>query len=515
MAYLYVHELLCVRATDGQSQQMTQGGMLAASLSSLDDGQADVALRVDLRPSSSFGKECLSGLMKLEAEALAAQLSFSTAIAACVDADRAADAAHAKAEELKQNLGKGAKSEDQDAASHARMTADEAKRLQDAAATQKAAAIQCLEEAQGCLLSEHTRLTSNVLVEESHKCRAMFSTVVAETHRTVTQVADEAIRCGTVEGAAKREAQLRCDEARAELQQMWSRIDPNIERDRKRDTKRIGTLWPEIAEGWNPVLVNGLKGFPTPAPVPGYVYPEHTRLPRRGPRLHHIARYQVGDRMLVHDASGSLTAARVTGVEFADAALPPRLSGKGGREAVYQLHSDSTSTTWARTAPKWVNETQLSPRRTGTKGLVGLRSAPGWKHIWPQGLSFEESRRRALLDLKRRAALETKEANEALQQRAAPHSMAHPGALTHRPLTNAAGISPRAPPMPRPASARESGSRTTRDNRAQPCLRRPHSATPRNEGNANGGGSWGSDSASVASPRASLRPGSARRGAVG
>ena len=439
---------------------------------------SDFNLKLDLAPDPAVPQH----LVKLEADVAVAEAECRAASDSVAAAERAATAAVAASEAAQSGLGKKPSAEELEAAAAAEQAANDACKARNAIVLGQSTVNQRFNDVRQRLVREHAKLTAQVNVDDSRVFRAVYKTVVDETQAVMSQVKEEAERNNVVREAAKLEVRHRREDEQAELEEMWAIIDPHHERDKKRGIDQFGPFWHLATHGdWSPSVVVGVKRFPEPPLVSGYPYPEHTTV---DPELkaHRVAKYVVGDRMLLQDGHHSdLTAVEIQRVELADKALKPKAQrADDGPEAVYLVQADSTATTFARGyPPRWVNEAGLTPRIAGRQGKIGLRGGMGWARIWPQNRSFEADRMYALQEIERRLAYE-RAAKKVHEERVAagllppraPHSAR---ATTTRP---AAAVPPMAA---RPASARSA--HVTRPGSANmshaPMQSRPHSATIR------------------------------------
>jgi len=126
-----------------------------------------------------------------------------------------------------------------------------------------------------------------------------------------------------------------------------------------------------------------------------------------------IARFQAGDAVVVDTnpskGLGGLRSAEIQRVELANPNYAPKPI-TDDPEPVYLLKLDSTQTTYARTSPRWVRESKIHKRPTGTQWDAWQAARPKWDRVWEEDKEFdelaekqsEENVKRTLRDVNRR-----------------------------------------------------------------------------------------------------------------
>jgi hypothetical protein len=462
----------------------------------------DFALRVELAAAPAGSPRVLRGFAEYEADILVALRECEAFTEAMASAERAAIEAAAAWGASQSNLSKKPTPTELEAINLAERTAKSASDARDALVLGQRAATSRFDGAQARMVREYQRLTSELDIEDMKVLRGIYRQIFAQTQTAVSEAIDEALRTDSVREAAHQAAMHRKEDENAEMEEMRRICDPHLERDRKRST--VLSLH---TDEWSKSIAIGKSGFPPAPAVQGYPYPEHTVIPNL--KLHRIAKYMVGDKVVLRDGHGGLTAVHVHGVEMADKALKPKPQREDVPEAVYLVRNDSTTSAEARGRSQWVNEERLSPRVRGRPGVIGLRgNLLGWARIWPQNRTFEANRLYALHDIERKLR-DVKAAEKANAQRVAAGLLQPKPPLMSRPST-ATSAPPAVPPLAqRPASARERGMRPESARHVE-VLRRPHSATVRSAPDGAGDVSTTRTPVAPAMPADPLRPATPR-----
>ena len=458
----------------------------------------DFALRVELAAAHAGSPRVLRGFAEYEADILVALRECEAFTEAMASAERAAIEAAAAWGASQSNLSKKPTPAELEAINMAERAAKSANDARDALVPGQRAATSRFIVAQARMVREYQRLTSELDIEDTKVLRGIYRQIFAETQTAVSEAIDEALRADSVREAASLAARHRIEDENAEMEEMRRICDPHLERDRKRSA--VLSLH---TNEWSKSVAVGKSGFPPAPAVQGFPYPEHTVIPNL--KLHRIAKYMVGDKVVLKDGLGGLTAVHVHGVEMADKALKPKPQREDVPEAVYLVRNDSTTSAEARGRSRWVNEERLSPRVRGRPGVIGLRGdLLGWARIWPKNRTFEANRLYALHDIERKLR-DVKAAEKANAQRVAAGLLQPKPPLTARPST--ATSTPPAVPLlaQRPASARERGVRP--DSARHVVLRRPHSAAVEKRSAPDGAGDVGAgDVSTTRAPAAPAMP---------
>ena len=321
------------------------------------------------------------------------------------------------------------------------------------------------------LKRQHAKLSSEMMMEEAAAMLSANRSIMGETRATLDDVRESERRFGATaanngreERAARRteratylelrtdiDPQYNCDLKSAKMLQRWDHLVPH------HPDSLTGMKQHEMRVGVPAEALNPLK---PPARSASFKYPERTPPLPHGVRLHQIAKFKAGDKMVM-DATkpGDATCVLVKHVELGDVSLAPnKLSQE--HEAVYLVETNSTLTTRIRGRTGWVNEGRLQPRPSwGHPGHdLPKHTAAKWLKNWEKDESFVAADKRSALEAANLWALEHKkmlEEAEAAENGTAPRVAPKPTPGRPGRPNAASPMTPEANgrPMPRPASA--------------------------------------------------------------
>ena len=108
--------------------------------------------------------------------------------------------------------------------------------------------------------------------------------------------------------------------------------------------------------------------------------------------IREVAKYAPGDQVVWDSKQfpglAGLRSAEVREVDFANPNYAP-LPRSNEPEPIYLIKLDSNPTTYARTSPRWVRETQIHPRPCGVQWDAWQKARLKWDHVWDQDKEFE------------------------------------------------------------------------------------------------------------------------------
>ena len=266
------------------------------------------------------------------------------------------------------------------------------------------------ESAVAQLRAEHTRFSTAALYDETRAATTHFRSVVAETDASVSQCLLEERRLGAE--ARRVEQQAQRAEDKAELLALRDMVDPEFYKD-----EYVAAVHHDMHG--RPMLagVTGKALFGDPKPVPNHPNPEHTPPLPSHQRLHRIAKFSGEDKVTLDAGTRKAASVAIARIELGDKAMhPAKLQGDAPHEAVYLVQQNSTSTTWARGRPFWVNEQRLTknrnqnPRALPHEGGCPTRGVgpAQWNIRWAAGRTFEQARACAIKELEAQLELERK-----------------------------------------------------------------------------------------------------------
>ena len=140
--------------------------------------------------------------------------------------------------------------------------------------------------------------------------------------------------------------------------------------------------------------------------------------------IREVAKYAPGDQVVWDSKQfpglAGLRSAEVREVDFANPNYAP-LPRSNEPEPIYLIKLDSNPTTYARTSPRWVRETQIHPRPCGVQWDAWQKARLKWDHVWDQDKEFEllaekqtEAHVKRTLDKARRKLLQSLSATSLL-----------------------------------------------------------------------------------------------------
>lgn len=272
------------------------------------------------------------------------------------------------------------------------------------------------QEARVALQTLHIKLTSEKLIDEGRSETTAFREIFSEVDAGISQVLSDHARFG---GEMRRlERETKRAEEKEELLALRDLVDPDFYKDeyvayhihtRPGKDMRIGSCPPFFGD---------------PKPTPGFKRPEHTAPPPYGKGLFSIAAHRVCDRVTLDAGTPRAASVAIHRIEFGDKALPPGpLQPNKAHEAVYLVQCDSTTTTWARGKPFWVNEHRLKKVKHGHDPHTRAVHKAAWSRLWSRNISFEYAREKAMRELEKQVEIERKLQNGDLDPR---HALARP-----------------------------------------------------------------------------------------
>ena len=288
-----------------------------------------------------------------------------------------------------------------------RATKDDQPEAYAAAESEVREARKRMSQADATLRKRFSQLTAEAMVADARAARRAFTPALKEA---TTGISASTTPDRLAQAAAERRAERLYE--RQQLKEMElqhaSTVDPTFEQDRDALGLKFDAADLLHPAPWNN-MISYKRTFGQPPPVPNPKYFKYPPPPRVVPpqsRLSKIAKYRGCDRVVLQkSASEPKVAAKILRVEMGDPSQHPREVSKEF-EAVYLVQTDSTTTTVARGAPRWVNERELVGK-LGRVEKVGLGATrPGWSRRWPGDLTFDALRERTLRELDKKAAEE-------------------------------------------------------------------------------------------------------------
>lgn len=370
------------------------------------------ALRIGDDGSEAPPTPAQQSLAKTEAKVGALRSERQRAANRCSAATARATQLAAMAEEARTvadtTKDKAVKAAVEEAADAAEAEAAEAVSAQEEAQSALQAAEAALKRSVQQLRAEHNDLTAKALLDEARDMRGVYKDVRREAVSQMEEAQRDYIRIG-MEVQRMERRQLRKEVAAEELA-LRDLVDPDFYRDLQTMIDRHPLHDREIKVGI------GAQVFGDAPRIKGFPYPTHTPPLTRHQRLHKIAKYTAEDALVLDAHTERETAVHIRRTEMGDRALKPGPLGKM-HEAVYLVHADSTTTTYARSKPVWVTETRLQKVDDVRKALVersrpgaaksteAMRQGPppfrgpGWARRVPANRTFETTRRMAMKEL--------------------------------------------------------------------------------------------------------------------
>ena len=273
-------------------------------------------------------------------------------------------------------------------------------------------------QAESALRRSFVHSTAARLVDEGRRVLAVDRAIASDTGRRITESLPEGLKAAAAE-RRRVAAKLRAEAAEAEAQ-LTQLVDPTFEADARAIFGRSEGA-SVLHSAWNPAT-NAPWVFGDAPKTRGFAYPEHTPAPPDNFRLHKRAMLKASDRAVLRRAGagadgapGEPEAVSVRRVELGDAAMTPGPLGST-HEAVYLVQNDSTETADARRPARWATEGELSP----LSPLGRLSPRPPWSRVWPDNLSFEQLKARAIRQLS--AQLRANEESERAAAEAAAYA---------------------------------------------------------------------------------------------
>ena len=324
-------------------------------------------------------------LSALESSITAAQAELKTAQATRKEAGqksssatRKAAAAREEADGCKDKTAKDALVEAAEAAEATAASASGAEEMAIAALEQASERLRKLTKE---LKGLYMRYAAESIASEGRANQSLHEAVITQVGEQIKKSLED----DATVGAARRrlERRERGKEAKADLIDLRDRVDPHFYRDLE-----VASTNPTHLHGGDLKVGGPIAYFGDPPKVPGKHYPTPTPPLPNGVGLRSIAKYKPKDDLVLDKGTPNEQACHIRTMELGDRTMPPgplRME----HEVVYQVMTDSTTTTIARSAPKWVVERRLSPRDTTAAVMPGGFRGPGWHRKWPRDRSFE------------------------------------------------------------------------------------------------------------------------------